>query len=441
MTAWAMRMTLAATLALFAGGAAAQPEIQQWRTDNGAKVYFVAAPDLPIVDIRLTFDAGGARDDGKPGLARLTNQLVTAGTGTLDAGAIARRFEDRGARIDNASQQDMAYLHLRSLSDPGRLDPSVALFRDVIAAPAFPEADFQRTRDQMKVSLRRSLQDPGEVADRRLTAAIYGDHPYATPAAGTMEGLQAIERRDVTAFYDKYYTARNMVVAIVGDLDRARAESIAAKLAGARPAGEHAPPLPPVNVRGDGETIRIDFSSKQTHILLGQPAVARGATDWHALYVANHILGGGGLTSRLSKEMREARGLSYSTQSYFAPAARKGRFVVSTQVRNDKRDEALEVMRDSLRSFHADGPTPDELESAKRQITGSFPLNLDSNRDILGYVAMIGFYDLPLDYLASFRDQVEAVSAEAVTQAFRDHVDPGSLTTVMVGPFQDSGGD
>lgn len=419
------------------GTASALPEIEHWQTDSGAEVYFVAAESLPIVDVRLTFDAGGARDGDKPGLARLTNELVTAGTEELDAGAIARRFEARGARINNSSKQDMAYLHLRSLSEPDKLDPSLALFKRVLANAAFPEADLERTRQQMLVGLRRALQDPGEIAERRLTAAMYGEHPYATPASGTEAGLKAITRDDVKRFYEDYYTARNMVVAIVGDLSRERAETLATALADARPTGQAAPALPPVKANEPREPIRVDFDSQQTHILLGQPAVERGASDWQALYVANHILGGSGLTSRLTKQMREERGLSYSTQSYFAPAARKGRFVVKTQVRNDKRDEALSVLQQSLKQYRSDGPTEDELTSAKRNITGSFPLNLDSNRDILGYVAMIGFYDLPLDYLATFRDQVEAVSLEDVRRAFRNHVDPASLTTVLVGPFKD----
>ncbi|MBA1148492.1 insulinase family protein [Ectothiorhodospiraceae bacterium WFHF3C12] len=436
-----MRLAIATLLFLGSAVAAAQPQIQHWRTDNGAEVYFVAARELPIVDVRLTFDAGGARDGNTPGLARLTNELVMAGAEGMDAGTIARQFEANGARIDNASQQDMAYLHLRSLSDPGRLAPSLSLFRDVVAAPSFPAEDFQRTREQMLVSLRQSQQSPGKTASRRFKAAIYGDHPYGTPAAGTVAGLKAATRGEVKAFYERYYAARNMVIAIVGDLERDRAERIAADLANTRPDGEPASPLPPVAAGAVGETLRVDFDTQQTHILLGQPAVRRGTADWHALYVANHILGGGGLTSRLSEEMREKRGLSYSTQSYFAPAARKGRFEIRTQVRNDKRDEALTVLRESLHAFHAEGPTADELASAKRQITGSFPLNLDSNRDILGYVAMIGFYDLPLDYLARFRDQVQSVDADAVRRAFRAHVDPDALTTLMVGPYPETRGE
>jgi zinc protease len=440
MTTLAGRMMLAAALIPVAT-ASAQPEIEHWRTDNGARVYFVGTDSLPIVDVRLTFDAGGARDGDTPGLARLTNELITAGAGDLDAGAIARGFEDNGARLDNSSRQDMAYLHLRSLSEPARLDPGLELFRRVVAKPTFPADDLERTRSRMLVRLQQDQQDPGEIADRRLSLAMYGDHPYGTPAEGTVDGLRGIDRADVRAFYERYYTARNMVVAIVGDVSRRRAESIAHSLSQARPGGKAAPPLPEVSIPDPQEPIRVDFGSQQTHILLGQPAVARGSADWHALYAANHILGGSGLTSRLSMEMREKRGLSYSTHSYFAPAARAGRFVVRSQVRNDKRDEALSVLRENVRAFHADGPTPEELESAKRQITGSFPLNLDSNRDILGYVAMIGFYHLPLDYLASFRDSIEALTTAEVASAFRAHVDPDRLVTVMVGPFPDSDAD
>lgn len=434
-------ISLTAALALLlATGAAAQPRIQHWRTQNGAEVYFVATRALPIVDVRLTFDAGGARDGDRPGLARLTNNLLTAGTDALDAGAIARGFERNGARVDTSSRQDMATIQLRSLSDPSRLEPSLALFRRILAAPAFPAAEFQRVRSRMQVRLRQARQRPGEVAERRFIRAIYGEHPYGTPAEGTQAGLAAIRREDVVAFHRRYYVASNLVIAIVGDLDRERAQAMARTLAEARPPGEPAPALPEVTPANPGKTLRVDFDAEQTHILIGQPAVARGAADWHALYVANHILGGGGLTSRLAEEMREKRGLSYSSYSYFAPAARKGRFVIGTQVRNAQRDQALAVLRDTVSAYHRDGPTEEELASAKRQITGSFPLELDSNRDILGYVAMIGFYDLPLDYLERFREQVSALDADAVARAFRSHVDPADLTSVLVGPFPDDDG-
>jgi zinc protease len=191
-------------------------------------------------------------------------------------------------------------------------------------------------------------------------------------------------------------------------------------------------------------TVRVPFDSSQTHVLIGQPVIARGDPDYYPLYVANQVLGGGGLVSVLAKEMREKRGLSYSTYSAFMPAARKGRFELGTQVRNSALGEARKVLTDTLASFRKNGPTEQQLQEAKQNITGSFPLNLDSNRELVRYVAMIGFYGLPLDYLDKFRDRIETLTRQQVADAFRRRVDPARMVTVLVGPadvIADKGSD
>jgi zinc protease len=166
---------------------------------------------------------------------------------------------------------------------------------------------------------------------------------------------------------------------------------------------------------------------------MGQPGVRRGDPDYFALYVGNQILGGGGLVSRISEEVREKRGLSYSAYSYFLPMRADGPFVLGLQTRNDSADEALKVLRQTLVDFRNDGPTGKELEAAKRNITGGFPLKIDSNSDILGYIAMIGFYKLPLDYLDTFNGKIEAVTAKQIRDAFQRRVDPDRMVTVTVG--------
>jgi len=420
--------------ALCAGRAQATPTIQSWRTDSGARVMFVRTTALPIIDVRLTFDAGSARDGDHAGLATLTNGVLLEGTERMDAGEIARRFEQYGARVSNDSARDMATVSVRSLAAADKLDPVVAHFADVLAHPSFPKAAVERVRKQMLVSLREDRQSPSALADRAFARAVFGDHPYASPPDGTVHSVRALERAEVVGFHDRYYVARNAVVAIVGDVTRDRAESIAARITGGLVGGEHASTLPPVKPLDNARTVRIPFDSAQTHVLMGEPSVSRSSPDYFPLYVANHVLGGNGLVSILSGQMREKRGLSYSTYSTVAPAAAGGRFEVGTQVRNAKLDEALDVLKGTITEFHDDGPTAAQLKASKQNITGSFPLNLDSNRDLTGYIAMIGFYDLPLDYLATFRDRIEAVSERDATVALRRHVHPQRMVTVLVGP-------
>ncbi len=411
----------------------AAPEIQHWTTANGARVYFVATDALPMVDVEVVFDAGSARNGSAGGLATLTNDLLSEGTDTLDADGVAQRFESVGAQFDTDAQRDMAVVSLRSLTDPELLRPALETFAQVLAHPAFPEAALERERQLMLVALEQEQQQPNARARNAFYREVFGHHPYAAPTLGDPESVRALTRAQTLAFHQRYYVGRNAVVAIVGALDRAGAEALAEQVVGQLPAGEPAPALPPVASLATPATVTEAFPSAQTHVLVGQPGITRTDPDYMALYVGNHILGGGGFTSRLMKQVRDARGLSYSVSSYFIPMHARGPFILGLQTRNDQAGEALAVLRQVLDRFVAEGPTAEELEAAKRNITGSFPLRIDSNANILGYLAVIGFYGLPLDYLDTFNARVEAVTAEQIRDAFRRLVNPERLVTVTVG--------
>ncbi len=410
---------------------AALPQIEHWQTGNGARVYFVAAHELPMVDVQVVFDGGSARD-AVPGVANLTAGLLTEGAGTLDADAIAEQFDALGARIGSSAGRDYASVSLRSLTDAALLQPAVDTLALILRAPTFPAAAFERERSRVQVGLRAQEQNPGALADRAFYRALYGAHPYAQPPLGTAQSVAALKRADVLAHYRRHYVARNAIVVIVGDLQRSTAERLAEALVGPLPQGTTQAPLPAVSTP-TGDTVRINHPSSQTHILVGQPVLQRGDPDYFALYVGNHILGGSGLVSRISDEVREKRGLAYSAYSYFMPMRQAGPFQMGVQTKNESAVEALDVMRATLQRYRSEGPTAEELIAAKKNITGGFPLNIDSNSDIAGYLAMIAFYQLPLDYLDRFIERVNAVSAEQIRDAFQRRVDPERLITVTVG--------
>ena len=219
----------------------------------------------------------------------------------------------------------------------------------------------------------------------------------------------------------------------MGDLGKGEAKRVAKKIAGSLVAGSKAPSLAPVHELASEKIRRIDFPSTQTHIMMGMPGMRRGDPDYFPLYVGNYILGGGGLVSRLSQEIREKRGLSYSVYSYFYPLRDNGPFVMGLQTRNNQSEQALKVMRATLADFVKNGPRKEELEAAKKHITGGFPLRLDNSGKIAGYLAVMGFYELPLTYLDDFNKRVEAVTLEQIDDAFRRRVNPDRMVTVVVG--------
>lgn len=422
----------AALLLIGSGLVHATPQIQHWRTDNGARVYYVPAPELPMVDVRIIFDAAGARDD-IPGEALVTNALLAEGAGKMNTDQIADAFAAVGAQFSTSSHQDMSVISLRSLTKPELLEPAVNTAALVISQPTYPKEALERERKRLLIAIQSKKQSPGAIADDAFFAAAYGDHPYATDASGTEESVKKIKRKHLVDHHQRYYVGNNAIIAIVGAVDRSQAERLAETLLGKLPAGEAAPPIPPVEPLNEAKLIKEAFPSSQTHLLVGQPAIKRGDADYFPLFVGNHVLGGSGLVSRLSEEIRDKRGLAYSSYSYFSPMRQRGPFRMGAQTRNDQAAETLRILQQTLLEFMENGPIEEELEAAKKNITGGFALNLDSNSKIVENIAMIGFYGLPLDYLDTYTDKVDAVTIEQIKQVFARHLNPDTMVTVMVG--------
>jgi len=414
--------------------AEAAPKIQHWTLANGARVYFVETHELPMLQVRAVFDAGSSRDPAdKAGLANLVSAMLDEGAGNLSTDDIASRFESLGAEFGAGIDRDMAGVSLRSLSDASLLDPALDLFATILTSPTFPAANLERTRAQVLVALRKDAESPGAVADKAFYRALYGDHPYAHDPAGAEASLKGITRDDLVSFQRRYYVGANAWFVIVGDASPREARRIAEKTVGRLPAGEAAPALPAVAALSAASQKPINFPATQTHVLMGEPGTWRGDPDYFPLYVGNYILGGGGLVSRLAEEVREKNGLSYSVYSYFYPLRVPGPLVIGLQTKNDTRDRALKLARQVVSDFVAHGPTPQELDAAKKHITGGFPLRLDSNGKITENLAVIAFYGLPLTYLDDFIPRVEAVTADQIRDAFRRRVHPDKMLTVTVG--------
>jgi zinc protease len=420
--------------------AAAALDIQTWTTAKGARVLFVPAPEIPMIDVRVVFAAGSARDGSAAGVANLTNVLLTEGAGARDADAWSAALGATGAKLQTGAERDMAHATLRTLSEARHADPALALLADALAAPRFDPAAVERAKARILIGLKHKQQSPEELAEDTFYARVYAKHPYASPPDGTEASVAALRRDDVAAFHREYYVARNAVIAIVGAIDRARAEAIAELVSAPLPAGQRAAELPEVEpTRAQAE--RVEFPSIQSHVRVGLPGISRGDPDYFPLLVGNHALGGNSLVSILFREIRGERGLSYSAYSYFMPMAKPGPFVAVLQTDKSQEAEALTVLNETIARFVSDGPPAEDLEAAKQNLMGGFPLRIGSNRQIAEYIAMIGFYDLPLDYLATFTAKVAAVTAADVGAAFSRHVPLEELITVVVGRADAPGGD
>jgi zinc protease len=407
-------------------------KIEHWQTTAGSHVYFVENHDLPMLDISVGFAAGSARNTKESaGLAGVTRHMMGLGAAGMNEEDITNAFADIGAQFGGSLDSDQATFTLRTLTS--KQDKALSVFNKVLHQPDFPEAILDREKTRIIAGLQEAATQPSYIADKAFTSALYGDHPYSLPESGEETTVKSMKRDDLNSFYQQYYTAKSAVIVLIGDIDKQGAERIAEQVSKGLPNTQAVQPLPPVTLPTSAKDQKIAHPASQAHILLGYPGVSRVDPDYFPLYVGNYILGGGGFVSRLTEEVREKRGLVYSVYSYFIPMAQKGPFQMGLQTKKEQADEALKVVNQTLKQFMEQGVTEAELKAAKSNITGGFPMRLDSNRKILGYLAMIGFYQLPLTYLDDFNQQVNKVTAAQIKDAFNRRIKTNDFVSIVVG--------
>jgi len=426
-----MKKLLTAVITLLvAQTALAGVKIEHWVSPAGARVYFVESRVLPMLDVQVDFAAGSMFDPtGKSSLAALTRSTLDLGAGQRDESAIAEEMADIGANLSGGADTDRASVALRTLSAKDKREPALDILRAVLHQPRFDAAIIEREKARTIAGLKEAMTRPDSIAGKAFWAAMYPDHPYGKQASP--ETVATLTRDDIAGFYTRYYNAANASITLVGDISRAEAETIAEAIAAGLPKGEAARlPLAPVATKGS--VSKLPHPASQAHVYIGLPAIERGNPDYFPLLVGNYTLGGGGFVSRLMKEVRDKRGYAYSVYSYFAPLKQTGPFQIGLQTKRSQAIDAIKVAREVLDGFLKEGPTEEELTAAKANLTGSFPLRLDSNKKLLDNAAAIGFYGLPLDYLDRYQARVQAVTVDAIKQAFSRHVRPADLVTVTV---------
>jgi zinc protease len=445
-------LSLAAlALSLTWGQAIAVIPIQHWTQASGAQVYLVESPSLPMLDIRIDFDAGGRRDPAQQaGLASATagmtgKGLLPAKPGTegatpypqaMDENQLSEAWADLGADFDGGASSDRMSFSFRSLTYPDILPKAIQLAARQLGEPSFPDAIWQRERQRLAAAIREANTRPGTIAGRAYGQAVYGSHPYGYET--TEESLQHIGVEDMRRMYGALVAPCRAKVSLVGAVTRAEADTLVATLLSrlSAAAAGACQPLPAV---GEVEPLSaplvkaIPFASAQAHVLIGQPGIKRSDPDYFPLLVGNYTLGGGGFVSRLTEEVREKRGLSYSVYSHFTPGLHAGAFTVALQTRPDQTAQAVKVAREVLARFVAQGPTEAELKAAKDNLIGGFPLLIDSNRKLLENIANIAWNNLPLDYLDTWTAQVERVTVADIKAAFARKLQPDRMVVVTVG--------
>ncbi len=407
-------------------------EINRMQLSNGAVLLVSEQHQLPMVTTSIAFDAGARRDPaGKEGLAALTAESLMEGTKTLNAEDFNEKVDFMGSSIEIGPSRDFSIASFTSLKKYE--GDTLHLLAQILQDPGLRDADILRKQAEQIAEIKSSEEEPGYTANVAFTRMIFGDTPYGHPVTGSSEAVAKLKPDDVRDFYHQYYKLGSAVIAVAGDVNAADIKAALEKeLAG--PQGTvPAQAEPPAPVVPPGiHTQLIDRNVAQANLFLGSGGIARSNADYYKLQVMNYILGGGGFASRLMKVVRSKAGLAYSIGSGFQAGKFPGAFVIELETKNASANEAIKLILQQLNEIQKNPVSATELDSAKRYLIGSFPLKLDRQSEIVGFMLEAEIYDLGLDYAERYPKIIAAITAADVQAVAQKYLHPDAIDLVAV---------
>jgi zinc protease len=408
------------------------PPVDRKELDNGIRLLVIRQPHLPMVVVSALVDAGSRFDPvGKEGLANLTVSLLTEGTAQRSAAEIHDAVDFLGAKLAGGAGDDYASVGFTILKKD--LTQGFDLFSDVLLHPKFPKDEFARKRDEALAELESEEQNPGALADRAFRKTLHGSGPYRAEPGGWKESVAKLSLADIKGFYRSTYRPDRTIVVASGDVTIDEMEELVhAKLGDWKGEGTGAK-LPPTSPPPAPEVIRINRELTQTNLIWGHLGTTRDNPDWYAIQVMNYILGGGGFSSRMMNSIRIEAGLAYSVASYFVPGKLPGSFQAVLQTKSASTAEALRRLRAEVDRIREDEVSDEEISSAKRYLTGSFPLRFDSDAEMVSFFSQIEFYGLGLDYPSRYDDLINSVTKADILRVAKKYIHPEEALLVLVG--------
>lgn len=409
----------------------AEVKIQEVTSPGGINAWLVEEHSIPFTALEIRFRGGTSLDaDGKRGATNLMMGLIEEGAGDMDARAYARELETLAASFSYDADDDSVSISAKFLSE--NRDEVIDLLRTTLHQPRFDQDAIDRVRAQVISGLKSAAKDPNEIAGQAFAAMAYGDHPYATDGQGTIESVAALTRDDIVAAHKGAFALDRIYVGAVGDITAKELGELLDELLAGLPAS--GAPIPgPADVTIDGGVTVVDFVTPQSVALFGHSGIDRDDEDFFAAYIMNHILGAGSFESRLMSEVREKRGLTYGVYSYLVPKDLAAIYLGSVASGNARIAETIDVIRAEWTRLAEEGVTEQELEDAKTYLTGAYPLRFDGNARIAGIMVGMQMQGLPIDYIATRNDKVNAVTLADIKRVAGEVLKPEELHFVVVG--------
>ncbi|MEO1611469.1 MAG: pitrilysin family protein, partial [Pseudomonadota bacterium] len=405
--------------------------IQKVVSPGGIEAWLVEEQAIPIISIEIQFEGGAVLDPaGKEGVSNLLAGLLEEGAGDLDAVGFAEAADALAARYGFGSGRESFSVSAAMLAE--NRDASVDLLRLALTAPRFDEEPVTRVKRQIVSGLRSSETNPNAIASKAFNAAAFPGDAYGRVADGTVESVSALTVEDLNEARQTQLNVATAKIGVVGAITAEELGPLLDRLLGDLP-NEPRESLAPVEFSAPPGVTVIDLDIPQSVAMFGHEGILRDDPDFIPAYVLNYVFGGGGFSSRLTVEVREKRGLSYSVYSYLLPMDRAGMIVGGVATSNEQMAKSIEVIQDEWRKIAEEGITEAELERAKRYLTGAYALRFDSNAKIANILVGLQAAGLPIDYPETRNALVEAVTMEDIKRVAARLMKPEELSIVVVG--------
>ncbi len=406
--------------------------VQRIVTPEGVEAWLVESYAVPLVALEFSVRGGAAQDpDGKEGLATLLAGLLDEGAGSLDSRAFHRAVEDLAVHIGFGAERDSLSGHLQTLSR--NVDQAFALFKLTLNDARFDADAIDRVRGQLAAGIKRDANDPDAMVAKAFREAAFPGHPYSRAARGELETLERLTRSDLETMRGRLFARESLKIAVVGAIDAATLTARLDEAFGGWSLRGDLAPVSDIAVHDVGARKIVDLDVPQSTMRFGRSGVAKKDPDYFAAVVVNHILGGGVFTARLFNEVREKRGLAYSVYSQLHEFDHCPMLVGGAATKNERAGETLEVLEEQCRLLSSDGPSPDELDKAKKFLTGSYALRFDTSTKIAGQLVNIQRDGLEPSYLDERNAKIDAVTLEDARRAARRLLGDGKVLVAVAG--------
>ena len=427
-----IRIFLSALMIFSASHAArAAVEIQEVVSPGGITAWLVEEDSIPFTALEIRFRGGASLDEpGKRGATYLMTALIEEGAGDMDARAFAEAREALSATYEFDVFQDALSISARFLTE--NRDEAIDLLREALVNPRFDDDAIERVRAQIISGIRSDANDPNTIASTTFNQIAYGDHPYGSTREGTVESVSALTRDDIVTAHANVLALDRIYVGASGDITPEELGVLLDELLGDLPA-TGAPQAERVDLQLQGGMTVVPFDTPQSVVFFGHSGIRQEDPEFFAAFLANEIFGGSGRQSRLMEEVREKRGLTYGIGSYLVSRDHSEMVLGQGAAANERAADAIEVIKDEWAKIAANGVTEEELAEAKTYLTGAYPLRFDGNGPIASIMVGMQMGGLPIDYIATRNDRVNAVTLDEVRAVAEKIYRPEDLHFVVVG--------